>query len=162
MAGVGAQSPDLESLWKAYEAAQRNYDNDHQLFSGRMNLFLVVQSALVAVGASSSAPGLVGRHELAVLSIVLCVAWFAVAVSSYRWIKTWRVNLIGIGGLIEARTGITLPSSLFARSGNFASAAGSSGTDRMWHKVSWYVRPTMITCLLPLLFLGSWIYIGWL
>jgi hypothetical protein len=46
-------NPDPMHLWRAYELAQQHYDSNIQLFSVRMNLFLLVQSALVAVAGNN-------------------------------------------------------------------------------------------------------------
>jgi hypothetical protein len=36
--------------------------------------------------------------------------------------------------------------------------------DRFWKLLewfSWYVRPTLVICCLPVLFIGGWAYLGW-
>jgi hypothetical protein len=84
-AEVSAQATP-EDLWTAYEAAQRHYESDLNLFNSRMSLFLVVQSALIAfVAIRSPATSLAivaGQSAVPILGVVLCVAWLLVAVSS--------------------------------------------------------------------------------
>jgi hypothetical protein len=152
-----------EDLLRAYELAQRHYDSDLQLFSARMNLFLLVQSALVTVtggsilGGSGKPADYLGA--ISVFGLVLAVAWLFVAVSSYAWVKTWRAHMMTIGGRLEEVTCVPFSSSLFQRK----TRQSMYPKDSFWRLIeafSWVVRPTLVTCCLPLLFIGGWIYLG--
>lgn len=79
--------PERADLWRAYELAQQHYEADLQLFSARMNLFLLIQSALVAIAGSGTQ---IGKGELAArrgavacFGLALAVGWLLVASSSY-------------------------------------------------------------------------------
>ncbi|MFF3940372.1 RipA family octameric membrane protein [Streptomyces phaeofaciens] len=154
------ESPRLADLWKAYELAQQHYDADLQLFSSRINLFLLVQSALVAFAAGSRQT-VIDRHYLAVFGISLCAGWFLVAVSSYQWIKTWRAHMVGLGQQIKDSGSVTPSSLLFDRSHRRSAVAPAARLPRGLEWFSWHIRPTLITCCLPVLFLAGWIYLGW-
>ena len=162
-----SESPDnakAEDLLQAYDLAQKHYDSDLQLFSARMNLFLLVQSALVAVtgssvlgGGSDSQPNY--RGGISIFGLTLAVAWLFVAVSSYAWVKTWRAHMMAIGARLEAKTSVPFSSVLFGREARKANYP----RDASWSLVetfSWIVRPTLVTCCLPLLFIAGWIYLG--
>ena len=161
-----AESSDTEKtayLLQAYTLAQQHYDSDLQLFSARMNLFLLVQSALVTVTGTSilgggSKPGDY-RGAISLFGFILAVAWLLVAVSSYAWVKTWRAHMVAIGVRLEEDTSVLFSSALFNRTVRKTSYPKES----LWTVVetfSWAVRPTLVTCCLPLLFIGGWIYLG--
>jgi hypothetical protein len=158
------ENSKAEYLLKAYDLAQKHYDTDLQLFSTRMNLFLLVQSALVAVTGSSvlgSGPRQPGdyRGAISAFGLILAVAWLCVAVSSYAWVKTWRSHMIAIGAGLEEETSVMFSSALFRREAR----KSSYPKDTLWKMTetfSWNVRPTLVTCCLPLLFIGGWIYLG--
>ncbi len=152
-----------EYLLRAYELAQRHYDSDLQLFSARMNLFLLVQSALVTVtggtilGGNSKPADYLGA--ISVFGLILAVAWLFVAVSSYAWVKTWRAHMMTVGARLEKETSVPFSIGLFDR----GSRKSMYPKDAFWTLVeafSWIVRPTLVTCCLPLLFIGGWIYLG--
>jgi hypothetical protein len=152
-----------EYLLRAYELAQRHYDSDLQLFSARMNLFLLVQSALVTVTGSSIFGGSGKPADylgaISVFGLVLAVAWLFVAVSSYAWVKTWRAHMMTVGNRLEKETSVPFSIGLFDR----GTRKSMYPKDAFWSLVeafSWAVRPTLVTCCLPLLFVGGWIYLG--
>ncbi|WP_331731076.1 hypothetical protein [Streptomyces phaeochromogenes] len=151
--------PPLSDLWKAYELAQQHYDADLQLYSSRMNLFLVVQSALVAFVAGSQQP-VINRHYLFFFGMALCAGWLLVAVSSYQWIKTWRAHMAGLGQQIKDRSGTSPSSILFDRPHRRTAVAPTAAFSHALEWFSWHIRPTLITCCLPALFLGGWIYLS--
>ncbi|MER5881176.1 hypothetical protein ABT119_35320 [Streptomyces sp. NPDC001910] len=157
--GEASRPAQLSELWRAYELAQQHYDADLQLYSGRMNLFLVVQSALLAFVASSQQTA-VNRHYLAFFGMTLCAGWLLVAVSSYQWIKTWRAHMADLGQQIKVRGNVTPSSLLFDRSQRRGTVASTARTSRGLEWFSWHVRPTLITCCLPALFLIGWIYLS--
>lgn len=155
--------PDREDLWHAYDRAQAHYDSDLQLFSSRMNLFLLVQSALVAVTAGSSTRQMgLSQASMAVFSLVLCIGWLLVAFSSYQWIKILRAHMSEIADKIESTAGVTPSPAVFRRPVRQSLLSGASFVERILERVSWYVRPTLVTCCLPLLFMVGWVYIGWI
>lgn len=157
------REPDRADLWHAYDRAQAHYDSDLQLFSSRMNLFLLVQSALVAVAAGSGNRQMVLSHSsLAVFSLVLCIGWLLVAFSSYQWIKMLRAHMSETAKQLESATGVVLSPAVFQRPVRQSLLGGTSIVGRISERVSWYVRPTLVTCCLPLLFMVGWIYIGWI
>ncbi|WP_089102862.1 RipA family octameric membrane protein [Streptomyces hyaluromycini] len=151
-------APPLPELWKAYELAQQHYDADLELHSSRMNLFLVVQSALVAFVAGQR--GAVDRHWLAFFGMTLCVGWLLVALSSYQWIKTWRTHMSTLGQQIKDTSGVAPSSLLFDHTHRHNAVAATGVFSRCLEWFSWHVRPTLITCCLPALFLGGWIYLS--
>ncbi|MFF8360307.1 hypothetical protein ACF063_43390 [Streptomyces chartreusis] len=151
-------TPQLSELWKAYELAQQHYDADLELHSSRMNLFLVVQSALVAFVAGQR--GVVDRHYLAFFGMALCAGWFLVAVSSYQWIKTWRAHMSSLGQQIKDSSGVTPSSLLFDHGHRHRAVAPTAAFSRWLESFSWHIRPTLITCCLPVVFLGGWIYLS--
>ena len=93
-------APDQKDLWRAYDLAQRHYEVDLQLFSARMNLFLFIQSALVALVAGATQIGRVhlaaSRGAVASFGLALAVGWLLVASSSYLWVKTWRAHMMNM------------------------------------------------------------------
>ena len=159
-----SRNPDPEYLWRGYELAQQHYDSNIQLFSVRMNLFLLVQSALVAVAGNTVLGGrtepFAGRSDISSFGLVLAIGWLLVASSSYCWVKTWRAHMIELGEQLEEVTDVTLSSSLFAR--DRRRRAFPKGTfSELFERFSWFVRPTLVTCCLPILFIAGWIYLGW-
>ncbi len=162
-----SEPPDnakTEYLLQAYSLAQKHYDSDPQLFSARMNLFLLVQSALVTITGSSILSG--GdrqsgdyRGAISAFGLILAVAWLFVAVSSYAWVKTWRSHMMIVGARLEKKTSVPFSSALFGRKDR----KSRYPKDAFWTLIeafSWTVRPTLVTCCLPLLFIGGWIYLG--
>jgi hypothetical protein len=156
--------PNPADLWRGYELAQQHYDSNIQLFSVRMNLFLLVQSALVAVGGNSvlggKAASLASRSAISAFGLLLAIGWLLVAASSYCWVKTWRAHMIQLGKNLEQATGVVVSSSLFARDRR-RRAFPKSIFSKPFETFSWFVRPTLVTCLLPILFMAGWIYLGW-
>jgi hypothetical protein len=124
-----------------------------------MNLFLVVQSALVAFVAGSQGT-VVDRHYLAFFGMALCAGWFLVAVSSYQWIKTWRAHMTSLGQQIKDSSGVAPSSLLFSRAHRHSTVAPDAAFSHWLEWFSWHIRPTLITCCLPALFLGGWIYLS--
>lgn len=159
-----SDNADTAHLLQAYDLAQKHYDSDLQLFSTRMNLFLLLQSALVTVTGSTILGGGKGealnyRGAIALFGLILAVAWLLVAVSSYAWVKTWRSHMIAIGERLEKKTQVPFSSSQFHR----GTRKRSYPRDTFWFMVemfSWVIRPTLVTCCLPLLFIAGWIYLG--
>lgn len=156
--------PGQADLWRSYELAQQHYDSNIQLFSVRMNLFLLVQSALVAVAGNTVLGGrtepFTGRTAISSFGLLLAIGWLLVASSSYCWVKTWRAHMIELGEQLQTITGVTVSSSLFAhdpRRRSFPKGMFSGLLERF----SWFVRPTLITCFLPILFIIGWVYLGW-
>lgn len=156
--------PDPAHLWRGYELAQQHYDSNIQLFSVRMNLFLLVQSALVAVGGNSvlgdKTASLANRSAISSFGLLLAIGWLLVAASSYCWVKTWRAHMIELGEDLERVTGVTVSSFQFSHDQR-RRAFPQSTFSKPFEVFSWYVRPTLVTCFLPILFLGGWIYLGW-
>jgi hypothetical protein len=161
-----AESPanaDAADLLHAYELAQKHYDSDLQLFSARMNLFLLVQSALVTVAGSailgSKADTLGYRGPTSLFGLILAVGWLFVAISSYAWVKTWRAHMMIIGGHLQDKTKATFSAALF----HHGIRKEFYPKDKFWpfaEAFSWIVRPTLVTCCLPLLFIMGWVYLG--
>ena len=166
----GDLNPDY--LLKAYELAQKHYESDLQLFSARMSLFLLVQSALVTVAGSAILGNQTGtlnyRGAISLFGLILAVGWLFVAVSSYAWVKTWRAQMIDIGASLKEETNITFFSDVFKpgkRSALFdpEDDQGSGSKEPLWRlveKFSWRVRPTLVICCMPLLFISGWLYLG--
>jgi hypothetical protein len=163
---------DPAVLLKAYELAQEHYESDLQLFSARMNLFLLVQSALVTVAGSAIFGSKDGadnyRGAISLFGLALAVAWLFVAVSSYAWVKTWRAQMMDMGTLLKKRTDVVFSSDVFqhgTRSALFdrKTIQTSDPKEALWRLVevfSWRVRPTLVICCVPLLFIAGWIYLG--
>jgi hypothetical protein len=159
-----SRKPSPADLWHSYELAQQHYDSNIQLFSVRMNLFLLVQSALVAVAGNTVLGGkaepFAGRTAISSFGLLLAIGWLLVASSSYCWVKTWRAHMIELGERIQAATGATVSSSLFAH-GPRRRAFPKGMLSGLFERFSWFVRPTLVTCCLPVLFLAGWVYLGW-
>ena len=156
--------PGPADLWHSYDLAQQHYDSNIQLFSVRMNLFLLVQSALVAVAGNTVLGGkaelFAGRTAISSFGLLLAIGWLLVACSSYCWVKTWRAHMIELGEQLKAVTAVTVSSSLFAhdpRRSSFPKGMFSG----LFERFSWFVRPTLVTCFLPILFIAGWVYLGW-
>lgn len=152
-----------EDVWRAYEAAQKHYDADHTLFTNRMNLFLVVESALLAVATNSvwrSSPGVSVQLQVGVtiFGVVLSAAWLAVAISSYRWVKVWRRHLITLGEVWEAKTGVVPSSAIFSKARRDDEVNSATGSSLVFADgFAWTVRPTLIICALPIVYASGWI-----
>ena len=141
-------------MWRAFDAAQRFYEADVQSFTNRINLFLAIESALLAVVVTS----IVGQGDASttldptavpIFGMALSVIWLVVSISSYSWIVEWRRELISAGRRLRDLTGVTLPLGAFLRS-----------TQRAWlPRALWYLRPTLWTGLLPLLYIAAWTYL---
>lgn len=154
---------DTACLLKAYELAQQHYDSDLQLFSARMNLFLLVQSALVTLAGSAilgnKAETSNYRGAISLFGLILAVGWLFVAVSSYAWVKTWRAHMMKIGQYLTDKTNVPFSSASFS----YKTRKKSYPKDKPWFLVqafSYGVRPTLVICCLPLLFIAGWIYLG--
>lgn len=163
--GAKTSSPaNVDNLWRAYDLAQRHYEIDLQLFATRMNLFLLIQSGLVAVvtgvaGSGKSNP-LVNRPALASFGLALAIAWLFAAISSYTWIKTWRAHMLQL----SKDANIPASAAQFKHSARRDVHAKFYSKQILWRQLehfTWFVRPTLIICCLPLLFIGGWIYLGW-
>lgn len=105
-------------LWHAYERTQQHYEHDLELFSTRMSLFLVVQSALIALLASAIRLGklsVADRHAVAIFGLALTLGWLLVASSSYMWVKTWRAHMIVLGESLTKKAGVDISSKSFER-----------------------------------------------
>lgn len=159
----GHSRSDPVDVWRAYELAQKHYESDLQLFSTRMNLFLLVQSALVALTATLASQNVkeFDAKTVSAFGLLLASGWFVVAASSYVWIHTWRLQMIKLGLAAQEETGVSTSSAAFDRHTRRDLHIGSRAA-KLPEVISWYVRPTLISCLLPLLFIAGWIYIGWL
>jgi uncharacterized protein (TIGR00725 family) len=169
----------LADLWHAYERAQQHYEHDLELFSTRMSLFLVVQSALIALLASAirlDKLSVADRHAVAIFGLALTSGWLLVASSSYMWVKTWRAHMIVLGKSLDEIVSVDISTKSFerkarkdiereARKAQAADAFSERRVrDRFWKILewfSWYVRPTLVICCLPVLFIGGWAYLGW-
>jgi hypothetical protein len=156
-----AREPDLEHLWRAFELAQRHYETDLQLFSVRMNLFLLIQSALIALVGSAAKIDKVDRGAVAAFGLALAIGWQLVASSSYFWIKTWRSQWRELGKCLRDRAHVDVSSWLFGRDERYGAHEKTYGKEqRFWshyESFSWRVRPTMVICFLPTLFIFGWI-----
>lgn len=149
-----------DDLWRGYEQAQKHYEADLQLFSNRMNLFFGVHAALLTVtvaavgthGTTGNALPQHDRYPLAIIGLLLSVIWFLVAASSYAWILEWRRQLLLLADKLRAATSVELAIMAFEK----------PGADHTLGRVILKVRPTMWSCVLPLVFVGAWIYVGWL
>jgi hypothetical protein len=155
-----------EHLLKAYELAQKHYETDLQLFSVRMSLFLLVQTGLVAaIGSTLTRPAAINYGgAISAFGMLLALAWLLVAFGSYSWLKAWRRHLIKVGGYLNDVIGkchnndILFSMVLFDREQRDSRHPNDRQLDipEFW----WHIRPTLVTCCLPLLFMGGWIYIG--
>ena len=154
---IAAPSPALppvdDGFMRAYELTQRHYENDLNLFSTRMNLFIVVQSALLALAASAVSLG--GkplshrdRTVIAIFGISLCIVWELVASGAYWWLCRWQAVLEAAAKHEQARV-LPLFSFVFAD-------RPTTGLFRAF----WWIRPTRVTLALPLLFAAAWIFVG--
>jgi hypothetical protein len=155
--GEPSAPSELAGLWRAFELAQRHYETELQLFSVRMNLFLLIQSALVALFGSVSKAD---QGVVAVFGLLLAMGWGLVAGSSYLWVKTWRAQWIVLGDSLHARTNIEVPSRFFDRKNRQNVYERAYSKQRFWKKYesfSWKVRPTVVTCCMPALFIVGWI-----
>jgi hypothetical protein len=168
-ASRSGERPAAADVWEAYKLAQQHYELDLQLFSTRMNLFLVIQSALAALAGGAKIAGhgfTVDRTAVALFGLALAVGWLLVAVSSYTWVKTWRSHWIFLGEILWEKTGVEVSSRLFDHARRRDSHERHYGErHKAWRQdefVSWYARPTFVSCCLPVLFLVGWIYLGWL
>lgn len=165
-----AQDRDPQDLWRAYELAQRHYELDLQLFSTRMNLFLLIQSGLVALtggaGRIDDARLVADRTAVAVFGLALAAGWLVVALSSYMWVKTWRARWIELGDQLSARTRTAVASQLFDHHQRQEAHEREYGQrhrlSQQLEVFSWLVRPTFVSCCLPVVFMIGWIYLGWL
>lgn len=164
--GESKALPLKEDLWRAYERAQQHYELDLQLFSTRMSLFLVVQSALIALVASAIRLGRLqaaDQHAVASFGIALTVSWLLVASSSYMWVKTWRGHWKKLGK--DLGDYIAVSSRFFDHSDRRETTSPESEPRHFFWKqlewLSWYVRPTLVICCLPVLFIVGWVYLGW-
>jgi hypothetical protein len=113
---------------------------------------------------------------VAIFGLALTLGWLLVASSSYMWVKTWRAHMIVLGKSLAEKASVDISSNSFereARKNIEREARKSQATyassekkvkDRFW-KIhgwfSWYVRPTLVICCLPALFIGGWAYLGW-
>jgi hypothetical protein len=157
--GQRRQGADQADLWQAYLLAQQHYEVDLQLFSTRMSLFLVIQSALVAfVGGGVRLTGIHIAHPtaVAVFGLMLSASWQVVAVSSYTWVKTWRAKWIEIGNLLHDSTGVDVSARLVdrdrRRDAHHKAYSQRHRMSRQLEALSWLIRPTFISCRLPALF----------
>jgi uncharacterized protein (TIGR00725 family) len=162
------KEPDIEDLWKSYELTQGFYEADLQLFSARMNLFLVVQSALLALAVGVGSDSVVNlksqfsRHAAAIFGLGFCLLWLLVAASSYAWIKILRANMVEAGKQVKGSGGVDAPSSSFIRDDKRKDLKRHEEFIAPFlERLSWFIRPTLITCALPLLFAYAWAYFGW-
>jgi hypothetical protein len=167
-ASAALDTPAREDLWRAYELAQRHYEADLQLFTTRMNLFLLIQSALVAVVTSATGNGktglLLNRSALASFGLALAIAWLAAAVSSYVWIKTWRAHMLALSGSLKEHAAVSTSPDQFRRKDRQEIHRQFYSGQILWkqlERVTWFIRPTFVICCLPLLFIGGWVYLGW-
>ena len=148
-----SREPSPADLWHSYDLAQQHYDSNIQLFSVRMNLFLLVQSALVAVAGNTVLGGkaepFAGRTAISSIGLLLAIGWLLVASSSYCWVKTWRAHMMELGERLQTVTGVSVSSSLFAQ--DLRRRAFPKGTfSGLFERFSWFVRPTLVTCFLPI------------
>jgi hypothetical protein len=165
-----------DDLWRAYECVQQHYETDLQLFSIRMNLFLLIQSGLVALvdGAAVSNAGGVPHLRTATASfgLAMAAAWLLVAVSSYAWFKTWRAQMTRLAVMLDPGkqtfSGIFDPD--VRRKLHDEAYGRGRETNRRWpvgrkqplwrltETFSWFVRPTFVTCCIPMIFIAAWVY----
>jgi hypothetical protein len=130
-----------------------------------MNLFLLIQSALVALTGSaaariSSSKPLADRHAIAAFGLALALGWLLVAISSYSWVKTWRAHMMTLGLQLKDACYVDPSSVLFTRDKRSARYPNDPFS-KLIESFSWYVRPTLVTSCLPVLFAVGWIYLGW-
>lgn len=162
-------SPAQDDLWHAYDLAQRHYEVELQLFTNRMNLFLLVQSALITVvtgvtGTGKAAGVLGNRSAVASFGLVLAIAWLIASASSYVWIKTWRGHMLALTSSLKQYANFSSSPTHFRRHDRRETHRQSYGSQILWKQLesfTWYVRPTLIMCCLPIIFIGGWIYLGW-
>jgi uncharacterized protein (TIGR00725 family) len=143
----------LADLWHAYERAQQHYEHDLELFSTRMSLFLVVQSALIALLASAIRLGklsVADRHAVAIFGLALTLGWLLVASSSYMWVKTWRAHMIVLGKSLDEIVSVDISTKSFerkarkdiereARKAQAADAFSERRVrDRFWKLLEWF------------------------
>ena len=157
--------PEVADLWRAYDLALQHYQADLELFSTRMSLFLLIESALVALVGSGKV-SMVNPRDAAYFGLALTVAWSVSATGSYMWIKTWRAHMLKLGGDLEERTRVAVSVLNFQRSRRHAihgQVYGHQYRQRFWKQLeflTWYVRPTFVFCCVPLVFMAGWIYLA--
>lgn len=130
-----------------------------------MNLFLFIQSALIALVGGATQIGKVhlaaSRGAVATFGLALAVGWLLVASSSYLWVKTWRAHMMQLGEALR----VDVSSGLFDHcTRQLAHKRSYTRQHRVWDQLesfSWFVRPTFAICCLPIIFIGGWIYLGW-
>ena len=124
------------------DMAQRQYENELNLFSTRMSLFLVVNSGLLAAtGFIRGEEPVVDSAVVAAAGFALSTIWFAVAFTADRWVYTWRLQWCRAWDSVPVDRRLT---SVF--------------TVKAWARFS-PARPTAWTLLLPLGFAVAW---GWI
>jgi hypothetical protein len=64
-----------------------------------------------------------------------------------------------LGEDIRVRAHVTLFSRSFEKEHRLYPEKGPFSP--LLKRFSWRVRPTLITCCLPLLFVAAWVYLGW-
>ena len=162
---------DSTYMLKVYELTEGHYEMDLQLFSVRMSLFLLVQTGLVAAVSGSVLKAEPFKYDgaIAIFGAVLAFAWLLVAVSSYCWISMWRWHLCNFGKLInneineKRRKGKPKEVFFFTLLHDPKCLRKEGPSEGFLKLTKWFysrVRPTVITCCLPFLFITGWIYIG--
>jgi hypothetical protein len=155
------QAPDSDAIWKAYEAAQKHHDSDLTLFNTRTNLFLVVETALITVATAGllskagSPPPLAARIAISCFGVALSIAWLTASVGAYNWTKEIRIYMVDLGKTWTLLTSIQTSSEVFARRHLVVGARGRWW--RHWWRIVTSVRPTLIFCVLPFIYILGWI-----
>ncbi|GGM16251.1 RipA family octameric membrane protein [Nakamurella endophytica] len=147
---------------KLYELAIQSYHTDLNLYTTRMNLFLLVESAGVGLVFTDRA-----RYNsgIAWFGLVVACAWAAVAASSYVWIYRFRQEAVNAGLELWKPTS-TSPAAArqllaFVNVFEPGITASRGGGLHKWmsHLGSFFVRPSGLMALLPFLFGVGWILI---
>ncbi|HEU0249959.1 MAG TPA: hypothetical protein VFR48_04460 [Solirubrobacteraceae bacterium] len=157
----------LPDPWRRYDLAQRHYETDLGLFSSRMNLFLLVQTGLLTLSntVSTGQMSFFDAHpkETTSFAVALCVVWLLVGWSAVSWIWYWRfmVRVLGLQLPDGEASAEGLPSTIgagFTPEKRNLLIADPRYEKPIWlMQVAWKLRPTTITCMLPLLFIVAWL-----
>ena len=93
----GPEEPTTAAAATYFEVLNEHYRNDFRLFWMRTNFFLLIEVGLL--GFYHSERG--SRSLLVIVSgISVAVVWFVVSYSSFKWIHTWRKQVVKAEALL--------------------------------------------------------------
>ena len=136
----------LKAKLDVFKMVNDHYRNDFQLFWQRTNFFLLVEAGLLGFFVSKAQTVELRQFFTFVVclsGVALSVIWFLVAVSSIRWIDTWRREVVRIDSDIN-------PYRSFS--------AGENVTPDKW-EFHLRFRPEVVSAWLPLLFFVVWMFL---